>query len=66
MAMSDHLNMMKTKVNCFQCVHFFVTWEKDYPGGCRAMGFKSQEMPSSVVFKSSGIECLEFESKVQK
>jgi hypothetical protein len=53
----------KKGVDCAKCIHFFITWDKNYPKGCRAMGFKCQEMPSDVVFKSSGIECLRFERK---
>jgi hypothetical protein len=55
---------MKTpKIDCFQCQHFFITWDKKFPRGCRALGFKSQEMPSSMVYQASGMECLKFEKK---
>jgi hypothetical protein len=55
---------MKTpKVDCFQCKHFFVTWDKKFPRGCRALRFKSEEMPSSLVYQASGMECLRFEKK---
>jgi len=46
------------KINCFECRHFFITHEPAHPYGCQAMGFKSREMPSSVVFQGSGDECL--------
>lgn len=50
-------------INCFQCKHFFVTWDKKHAKGCKAMGFKSHEMPSLVVHESSGIQCLRYEEK---
>ncbi|MBA4418689.1 MAG: uracil-DNA glycosylase [Syntrophus sp. (in: bacteria)] len=53
----------KEKIDCFACRHFYVTWDKKYPKGCRAMGFKTREMPSIAVFKSSGLKCLRYEPK---
>jgi len=49
-----------------QCRHFYVTWDKKYPKGCRIMGFKCKEMPSIVVVKSSGKQCLLFEVKEER
>jgi hypothetical protein len=56
-------DISKKGVDCAKCIHFFITWDKNYPKGCKAIGFKCHEMPSAVVFKSSGIECLRFEKK---
>jgi len=53
----------REKIDCFKCKHFYITWEQSFPRGCRAMGFKSKEMPSDVVFQSSGMECMRFEEK---
>ncbi|WP_301107256.1 uracil-DNA glycosylase [Sporosarcina sp.] len=50
-------------VNCFECIHFYTTWDPQNPRGCKAYGFKTKMMPSIVVKRSSGIECLKFESK---
>lgn len=49
--------------DCLRCRYYYITWDKSFPYGCKAIGFKSQESPSAVVFKSSGIACLMFESK---
>ena len=49
--------------DCLHCVHYFVTWETDRPRGCRAYEFKSAELPSDVVFSSSGERCQYFERK---
>ena len=51
---------------CNKCKHYYITWDKNFPNGCRAMGFKAKESPSISVLKSSGIECLMFESKEVK
>ncbi len=55
--------MGKEKINCFKCKHFYVTWEKNHPRGCKAMGFKTKYMPSDLVLRSSGRECLMFKEK---
>jgi hypothetical protein len=49
--------------DCLHCVHYLVTWEPAQPRGCRAYGFKSQQLPSDVVFASSGEPCQLFERK---
>ncbi len=51
------------RIDCFMCRHFYVTWDRNFPKGCRAMGFKTREMPSVTVLKSSGQECLRYEPK---
>jgi len=51
------------RINCRRCVHYFVTWEKNKPHGCKAYGFKSPQIPSIVVFQSSGVECSLFREK---
>lgn len=53
----------KEKINCFTCKHFYITWDKRYSRGCKAMGFKSEQMPSHVVRQTSGIECGRYERK---
>ena len=52
-----------TQPDCMNCRHFFVTWEKTHPRGCRAYGFKSRQMPSMVVLSQSGTPCLSFDQK---
>lgn len=50
-------------VDCFKCKHFYVTWDEAKPKGCRAFGFKTNRLPSVVVFESSGEPCMKFEPK---
>jgi hypothetical protein len=58
--------MKDININCFNCVYFYITWDEKFPRGCRAMGFKSKEIPSAVVYESSGAECLKFKKKKRK
>ena len=55
--------MKEESCACFNCRHFYITWDKSFPYGCKAMGFKSKEISSDVVQQSSGTKCLYFEKK---
>lgn len=50
-------------VTCFECRHFFITHEPAHPYGCRAMGFKSRDLPCAVVLRSSDGPCLLLQPK---
>lgn len=50
-------------INCKICKHYYITWDKLYPNGCRKLSFKSKDMPSLDVYKASGLACLYFEKK---
>lgn len=50
-------------VNCFRCEFFHVTWDVQSPRACKAYGFKTKELPSIVVKRSSGMDCLKFQQK---
>ena len=54
---------MKRRIICQRCIHYYVTWEKKKPHGCRAYGFKSEQVPSVVVKQSSGSDCNFYEVK---
>ncbi|NPE21327.1 uracil-DNA glycosylase [Fusibacter sp. A1] len=51
-------------VNCKRCAYYFVTWEPQRPHGCRYFGFKSMQIPSIVVKRSSGNECGAYKAKI--
>lgn len=57
------LNEEAQRPVCTKCSHFYVTWEKKHPYGCRAYGFKGSVMPALTVKKSSGKECVLFKQK---
>ena len=50
-------------VNCRNCLYFKITWEKQHPYACKALGFKSQVMPSDEVLSAAGIDCLKYTPK---
>ena len=50
-------------IDCFTCKHFYVTWDRRFPYGCKVLGFKSRSMPSAEVYNASGQECLRHEEK---
>jgi hypothetical protein len=56
-------NERKDKVDCYQCKHFAVTWEPKFPRSCKLFGFKTTQLPSVAVMKSSGVPCEGFERK---
>ena len=55
--------MKRKGPDCFECVHFHITWDKHFPYGCRAMGFKTRGMPSEEVLRASGEHCLRYGEK---
>ncbi len=52
--------------NCFKCDFFYITHDPARPYGCRGMKFKSRQLPSRVVFASSGLNCQLFTEKKKK
>jgi hypothetical protein len=56
-------NQPVTTINCFDCEHFYITYENKFPYGCRAIGFKSVRMPSLDVFANSEMDCNLFTLK---
>ncbi|MEA3330740.1 MAG: uracil-DNA glycosylase [Campylobacterota bacterium] len=51
------------RINCRICEYYFVTWKPKQPHGCKAYGFKSFQIPSLVVFQTTGSECSLFKKK---
>ena len=54
------------KAKCFQCKHFYISWDQNFPRGCRAYKFTSERLPSVVVKESSGADCQLFAQKKKK
>jgi hypothetical protein len=55
------------KPSCYRCTHYFVTWQVDFPHGCRAMGFKSRRLPIIDVRRAmQGKSCLAYKPKEKK
>ena len=53
-------------IDCFSCSHFYITYDPPFPYGCRAVGFKSRQMPSQEMLASSGIDCQYFVEKEKR
>ena len=53
------------RINCLRCVHYYITWDRRFPRGCRVLDFKSRYLPSYVVFNSSGMPCQYYASVKQ-
>ena len=51
------------RISCHKCKYFYVTWDKSFPYGCKAMGFKGKIIPSLMVFQASGQSCLAYAEK---
>lgn len=58
--------MPSAKPLCLGCRHYYVTWDKAFPYGCKAMGFKSRSVPCLVTRNASGLECLSFAARAAK
>ena len=49
------------RIDCHKCIYYYVTWNPNFPHGCRAMGFKSRRYPINEVRNiMSGKDCLLF------
>jgi hypothetical protein len=50
-------------IDCFACIHFFITFDQAFPYGCKAAGFKSCTLPAKDMYANSGIACQLFQPK---
>lgn len=57
--------METQRINCRKCKYYYVTWDGRMPYGCRVFGIKTRQMPSRVVYKSSGKPCQGFEERIK-
>ena len=62
----NNTNSNNINADCLKCVYFANTWEPKYPRMCRLFGFKTSNMPSLTVYKSSGSPCTNFIKKEPK
>lgn len=54
---------MNEHVNCVTCIHYYVTWDKNFPNGCRLFEFKTRKLPSQLVKESTGANCTNYQQK---
>ncbi|ABO49134.1 hypothetical protein Dred_0592 [Desulforamulus reducens MI-1] len=50
--------------SCPKCKHFYITWDRRFPNGCKLYGIKSKYPPSLEVLRATGKTCLVFERKL--
>ena len=50
-------------IDCHKCKYYYVTWDKNFPHGCRALEFKSKGLPAAAVLATSRQECLMYKKK---
>lgn len=53
----------KALPNCTRCAHYFITFDARFPYGCRAMNFKSKQLPQHEVRDATGTGCLAFRAR---
>ena len=53
-------------IDCHKCKHYHITWDRQFPYGCKAMKFKSSSLPSLEALASSGFPCQFFERKEKR
>jgi len=59
----EKLSMSGRNVRCNNCIHYYITYDRSKPYGCRIMGFKSRISPAQVVYANSGIVCQLYTEK---
>jgi len=42
---------------CLTCRYYHVSWDPRFPRACRVFGIKSRDLPSHVVYRSTGTHC---------
>jgi hypothetical protein len=56
----------KQKIVCPRCQYFYVTWDKNFPSGCKVYRFKTRKTPSDFVYEATGMVCEHFAEKPEK
>lgn len=55
-----------SEVKCMKCKFYQVTFDPKAPRGCKVYGFRGPHMPSSVVKRETGRDCMAYEARLQK
>lgn len=51
---------------CIGCAYYYITWDKNFPNGCKGFGFKSKKIPFIEVKECSGQDCQMYMPKFKK
>ena len=52
--------------SCNGCAHFHITYDPQFPYGCRALQFKSRQLPYVEVQAASQLPCMAREPVARK
>jgi len=59
--------MTDMRIDCHKCIFYYVTWNPNFPHGCRGMVFKSRRYPINEVRSiMNGKGCLLFTEKKKR
>jgi hypothetical protein len=50
------------RIECRKCKHYYITWDKNFPYGCKLFKVKSKQMPCVIVYQSIGKQCENYEN----
>jgi hypothetical protein len=50
-------HIKKMQQTCHGCKHFYITYDPNFPYGCRILGFKSRRLPHVEVEAASYLPC---------
>ena len=53
------------QTNCNNCIHFYVTYKRSFPYGCRAFGIVSKKNPYLEIKKVSSTNCALFSKRIK-
>jgi hypothetical protein len=51
------MTMKIDRIDCRKCIHYYITWDVNFPYGCKLFKLKSKQLPSAIVFESIGNQC---------
>lgn len=62
------MNNEQKRVDCRKCKSYYITWDRNFPYGCRIFQVKSRQMPNTVVFQSTGkpCECFQKNNRINR
>ena len=58
--------MKEKSIHCLRCVHYYSTHDPALPRGCRQYRFKTKNIPSIIVKKETGEDCLSYTKRKLK
>ncbi|MGE3610233.1 MAG: uracil-DNA glycosylase [Bacteriovoracaceae bacterium] len=52
-----------SRPNCQKCKHFYITWNKTTPNGCRRFGIQCKDNPATIIASAGLGDCQGYEEK---